>query len=284
MNMKDVGQPFEKLLAQARVAYQDKHEESATYWEIVWLLANRGDRPTLDATLPLARGDVFERSFAAAVLGPFAPRLHFNPLGAIDPPKRFASHEIISVLLEMLEVESDEGVLAALVASLGEHQEQDERIPAALGRFVGHPNSDIRWSIAVGLGSYESTEATEVLNLLSKDRDANVRDWATFGLVRQKGIDSPEAFRTLFARLEDLQAELRAQTIDGLGLRDNPLFTSNTTREFYGSGVPVEESGPRSGLLTALSEMAVDPVYEGDSPHVPLTYAHCEEIFYNRDY
>ncbi|RYG67961.1 hypothetical protein EON80_12585, partial [bacterium] len=169
----DTGQTLEELLAQARTAYDAENKDRDVdddydpladddYFDIVWLIGKRGNQSTLDRLLALTRGDDFERKFAVDVLGRFAfpsaidhDRQDQHEM-VLAYPERFASQRIIDRLLEMLEAENEEEVLSSLVSSLGQQQENDERIPLALQRFVDHPNDYLRWHLATGMGSYET--------------------------------------------------------------------------------------------------------------------------------
>lgn len=275
--MKDNGQAFETLLAQAREAYEEG-PESDTYWAIVWLLANRGDEETLAQVVPLTGGDAIARSFAASVLGPFAPRIDFEPDDIIEIPRRFASTEITDILLQMLVVEKEERVIDALVSSLGQHRDNDPRIPAAIGRFVQHPSTDIRWSIAVGLGSYETPEASELLLRLSADKDSGVRDWATFGLARHVSIDSPSIRSALVARLSDQHAEIRLKAIEGLALRHDPHVVTAFLQEFEDPCHWERLFLVVGRLQLSFQEMTAAPDYQGDRKQAQAAVELCEEI------
>lgn len=278
--MKDEGHSFEELVTRARAAYHAKNdaEQDDIYWDIVWLLAIRGDQTTFDTLLPLTSGDSFERSFSVSVLG------RFDPAPVSDEPafeaetERFASGEIIDLLLERLETETDEEVLESLVSSLGQHQESDERIPLALGRFLNHPNPNIRWLLAAGMGSYDTPEAVEMLIVLSSDDEIKVRDWATFGLGSLNSLDSTEIREALAARLEDEDPETRIEAIEGLALRHDPGVVPIVLREFDDHQEPKQPFLPTESLLTALREMGQVRNYSGDKAVLSAAIKRCEAL------
>ncbi|RYG67963.1 hypothetical protein EON80_12595 [bacterium] len=278
-SMTDDGQLFHQLATQARAAYEEDKDQSELFWDIVWMLSYRGDRETLEATLPLTRGDVFERKFAAAILGPFAPRVALEIDDIIRTPRRFASEQIIDVLLEMLVSETNEAVLGALVSSLGQYQELDIRIPAAIGQFLQYPNIDIRWSLAVGLARYDTPETTRMLIVLSSDRDASVRQWATFGLASLSQENSPEVRAALLARLKDKKTETRIEAIEGLALRRDLRVVPAVKQEFDDSAnAPWKPTRylPSERLMEALGSMANDPVFGSERAQVQGIIAHCQ--------
>lgn len=261
--MTDEGQTFEALVALAREA-----GDGDAYWDIIWILAHRGDQKTLEQTLDLTRGDAFGRSFSASVLG------------RLGVPQRFSSPEVIGRLLEMITVETDNDVISALVSALG-HQENEDRIPVALKRFLHHPDADIRWHLAVGLGGYETMRAIEMLIELSRDPEEKVRDWATFGLGTQCDLDTPEIRAALVERLDDEDEDTRAEAIFGLAKRKDRRAVDAVLKEFDAgsSGALLFQAiseTPDYRLLPALREMAASPEFPENDLDIQAAIAACE--------
>jgi HEAT repeat protein len=88
-----------------------------------------------------------------------------------------------------------------------------------MARVATHPDPEVRWAVAFALNRSQEPEATALLIELSADPDAEVRDWATFGLGTQRVDDSPELREALFARLTDEHRDTRCEALLGLARR-----------------------------------------------------------------
>jgi HEAT repeat protein len=73
--------------------------------------------------------------------------------------------------------------------------------------------------VAFGLGAVDTPEAREVLLKLIEDRDAEVRNWATFGLGRQNDADTDQIPAALAKALSDDDDGMRYEGIIGLARR-----------------------------------------------------------------
>ena len=130
----------------------------------------------------------------------------------------------LPVLLRLLEMDSEAQVRAAAAAALGHH-----KVPAtvpALARRAGDASEDVRFYVAMALGSFygenwrdedqpHREQAAAALLRLMDDRDADVRDWATFG-IPQGGHDTPWARARLWRALDDSDLDVRGEAAAGL--------------------------------------------------------------------
>ena len=132
--------------------------------------------------------------------------------------------ESFSIITTMLNEETDPVVLNAAIVALG-HLHNDTAIPAIL-HFVGHRDSGVRFATAFALGSvFEHPASLDGLIPLSRDSDADVRNWATFGIARSEH-DSPEVRVALAQRLDDPCEEARMESLIGLGKRKDPTIAA----------------------------------------------------------
>jgi HEAT repeat protein len=154
-----------------------------------FVLEQRATRDVLETASKLcASGNSNERRIAAKILG------------ELGIPERAFPDECLQVLLGLLEHPDYEVVQTGGLA-LG-----NLRHPGAipfLTKLKSHPDSGVRYSVAIGLLTYEDELAVQTLIELSEDEDEDVRDWATFGLGTQIELDTPEIRETLFKRLDD---------------------------------------------------------------------------------
>ena len=124
-------------------------------------------------------------------------------------PERTFPKECLSVLIQMLQKEKDVEVLSAILIALG-YLGGDEAIePAA--RFRWHPDPRVRHGVVLALTGYEDQRAVETLIALSQDEDADVQDWATFGLGTQIDLDTTVIRQALKGRLNDVDVVTAAR-------------------------------------------------------------------------
>jgi len=108
-------------------------------------------------------------------------------------------------------------VVSAALVALSHHT-----APEAIGlvsRFRHHANSEVRYGVVLALMGYELEEAIEPLIELTRDPNAQVRDWATFALGSQVEFDSQELRDALNARIADEDNDTRDEAIIGLARR-----------------------------------------------------------------
>jgi HEAT repeat protein len=174
------------------------------------ILRARGTREVLDAALELAdREDWQARRLAAEILG---------ELGWAD---RTFLDESVACLLELADDPHREVVIAALFG-LG-HRASSRGLTPLLAR-AAHDDVEMRYAVAWALPQVsEEPRAVAALLALSRDADADVRDWATFGLGTQLAeLDTPEIRAALLERTRDDDAGARGEALMGLVRRRDP--------------------------------------------------------------
>ncbi len=128
---------------------------------------------------------------------------------------RDESYELIT---NMLTGEQSPLVLDSAICALG-HLNNPQAIPIILG-YQGHPDRDVRFAVAVALGSFPNDpRSISGLLKLTTDPCSEVRDWAVFGLGVQGDSDSPEIREALFRCLNDPNVDVREEAAVGLGKR-----------------------------------------------------------------
>lgn len=149
-------------------------------------------------------------------------------LGQLGVPERVFPAESCSLLRGLLE-DADDRVLRAALAGLS-HQSDAKAVPL-VARLSGHPDPDMRYAVVLALTAYESASAIECLISLSRDPDAHVRDWATFGLGTQMESDIPQLRDALADRLEDPDDDARGEALVGLARRKDQRVVEVLKRE-----------------------------------------------------
>ena len=117
----------------------------------------------------------------------------------------------------MLEQAQEPGVLYSVAVALGHRQ--DPRAIEPLVGFKDHPDDLVRYGVVYGLLGHENALAVQTLIELALDPDADVRDWATFGLGSLLDADTPAIRAALFARLADGDSDTRGEAMVGLARR-----------------------------------------------------------------
>jgi len=183
-----------------------------TYWDYVMILHYRSTREVLEAARSLSRdANPAARSLGADILSQLGAGKHPFPVEAGD------------ILLQMLETETEPPVLRDIGVAFS--RLHDERALEPLLRLQHHPDPDVRFGVARGLGSAEGPQALAALIALSRDADPDVREWATFGLglqiTSEEGNAGPALRDALLARLADEDDATREEALLALAeLRD----------------------------------------------------------------
>jgi HEAT repeat protein len=201
------GATIDELFALARAA-----EDEDAYWACVSELHRRADDHTFRIADVLC--DSFatgERCLGADVLGQLGA---MEGQTAAEGPFASASGR---VLLRLLEEDDEPAVLSSAAIGLGHLR--DERAIDRLVALAPHGSADVRRAVVHGLMGYDDDRAVRALIVLSADKDASVRDWATFSLGMQIDRDTPDVREALAARLTDRDADTRDEAIRGLARR-----------------------------------------------------------------
>lgn len=151
----------------------------------------------------------FERALAADILGQLGVRDRVFPF-------RDASLAHLAHLLADVEPEVQSCALVAL-SHLGATEHAD-----AVRCLASHEHAGVRYGVAVALLGDAHPESVRVMIELSRDQDAEVRDWATFGLGAQIDVDTIEVREALWSRCSDPDSAIRAEGISGLVRRGDP--------------------------------------------------------------
>lgn len=196
------------LIAAALAEPADSHER----WKHVVALHRRGDDATFQAAARLlGEPDPGRRALAADILGQLGTDVDV-PVEA-RPFRRRAG----DLLVPRLGSEEDPEVLAAIAIAVGHLNE--ERAAPALHALRNHPDADLRHAVVFGLLGLDDDLAVASLIELSDDSEAEVRDWATFGLGTVLERDDDLIRSALLARIDDPDADTRAEALRGLANR-----------------------------------------------------------------
>jgi HEAT repeat protein len=188
-----------------KLAQDDSLPEGEERRAVVSELHRRGSSPVYEAaTRWCASQQPLLRSLGADVLG----QLGFSEGYPFAEPST-------QTLMELLKDREPNVVDSALVA-LGHLNTGDLHTICAL---VSHASPEVRYAVAFCLGGRDDELAIQTLERLSRDEDADVRNWATFGLGTLSKADTPALRDALLERLADDDADVRGEAMRGLALR-----------------------------------------------------------------
>ncbi len=237
-------------------------------WRAVQALHWRGGRDVFDRAAALCQGArPIERMTGADVLAELGLPDHDYP------------DEATAILAALLERERDARVLASVLTAFGHLGGPPDLGVAA--PLADHADPAVRHSLAYALGFREEPLAVETLIALTRDEEANVRDWATFGLG-QGDADSPALRDALAVRLDDEDDDVRAEAIAGLARRRDdraldPLIAAIRGQE---TGPQIFEACETMADRRLVPELLYLRIIHADRPEILVAIdqaiAHCD--------
>ncbi|MHB9023788.1 MAG: HEAT repeat domain-containing protein [Armatimonadota bacterium] len=144
--------------------------------------------------------------------------------GILEDAEGFLA-EISRTLFSMLETEREASVLVSTAAALGHLACAEYYRPSIIPSLVSmstHPHENVRYAVTGALWGIDDERAISTLLKLMTDSDADVRDWATFGIGTSSDADSPEIREALVSRLADEEPIVWGEALVGLAKRGDP--------------------------------------------------------------
>jgi HEAT repeat protein len=211
-------EPLEDLFAKT---LSDDYDSDSS-WEAVHALRTLGSREAFErAAAWCSAQESVKRARGADILAQIGK--------TAEHPFNSFPEDSFSVVSGMLGRETEPLPLASAIYALGHIG--DSRAVSLIVQHRSHANANVRFAVACALGSFaDDPLARQALIQLMDDVDADVRDWATFGLGVLGREDSPEIRDALAARLNDFCDDAREEAMIGLAKRQDqrvltPLIT-----------------------------------------------------------
>jgi len=226
-------------------------------WNALSLLQRRGSAGTLGQLRVLARSaNAHRRALAMDI----AAQLHVPGQAGRHAAEAFAPEKTAALLVAGLS-DANPRVLQAAIFGLA-HRPAAAALPVLLG-LADHPDSRIRFALARALGSYAEPEATAALMHLARDRDDDVRDWATFGIGALRDADDEAIRALLWANAHDPDRDVRGEAVVGLARRGDPrviglLKERLNDGDCRGYELEAVQEMPRPELLVPLHTLLAD--------------------------
>ena len=233
------------------------HSAPGAAWNAVALLQRRGCAVTLAQVQVLARSaNAHRRALAMDI----AAQLQLPGRAGMADPAAFAPEATQALLVAGLS-DPNAGVLQAAICGLA-HRPSAIALPRLLA-LLEHPAARIRLALARTLGSYAEPEATAALMRLARDRDDDVRDWATFGIGALRDTDDEAVRALLWTNAHDPDRDVRGEAVVGLARRGDPRVVDLLKERLNGGdcrGYELEavQEMPRPELLEPLQTLLAD--------------------------
>lgn len=177
-------------------------------------------------------------------------------LSQLGIPERTYPDQCLATVLPLL-VDEAAGVVRSAIYAL--HHIDSLQAAPHIAPLATHLNDDIREAVAFGLNAVDTSEAHDVLLKLMRDRSADVRNWATFGIARQSDIDNLDVRGALVANLADPDDEVRYEAAIGLARRrDNRSV--KILKQLLHEDPDDTFAQEAAGILLDLSETETDTV------------------------
>ncbi len=179
-------------------------------WEAVRSLHEMGSRAVFEkAANWCGSDDAKERSRGADVLA---------QLGRSEERRNSFPEESFMVLAGMALNEQETRPLCSAITALGHLA--DHRAVPLVAHYRSHSDPRVRYAVAYACSSVPDERLSmEALLELMRDEDADIRDWATFGIGTLSSLDSAEIREHLVAALGDPSEDVRQEALAGLAKR-----------------------------------------------------------------
>jgi HEAT repeat protein len=229
----------------------------------------------IDAIVRECPDDVYEA--ASRLLtdpGDDARTLGADILGRLVTVDQGQRVRVSRTLRTALVIERSPRAVASIVAALGHVGD-----PATLDLvfpLVAHASAEVRLAVAFAVATLSlqplGPQSRVALIRLSRDANAEVRDWATHALGTLSDADGPDVRDALLARAEDQCPEARAEALFGLAVRHDPRAVPHLIRALRSPHVhglevdaAAEAADPR--LLPALFALRVSGLADSTRVH-----------------
>jgi hypothetical protein len=224
----------------------ESSENVHSYWNCVYELHVRGNDEVFQQAEKLCRNTgTTEKILGIDILA---------QLGIGDKPYRGKS---LTIIRSFLDPQTNPKILNSALVAIGHLQNSDDtKGIRKISAFADHKSEDVRFGVVRALMTHEDRVSITTLIRLTRDKSAEVRDWATFALGSQIDTDTPAIRKALIGRLDDSDCDTRCEAILGLAIRKDKRVLHVLQQELM-------KSSPTSLIFEAAEEY-------GDKSLLPL--------------
>lgn len=217
---KQVNKLFTRLLT---------NKTQRTYWDNISALRKIVTEEVFDRAFQLANSTIEKEK----IIG-------IDVLVQLGHTPRFRQKETLVLCFKLLEQKQPSEVLSSILYGIGHNNENITKHQAdKLCIFKDHPTSEVREGLVFALLKIEYYTPINTLIFLSKDKIADIRNWATFGLGTQIEKSNKKIINALWERVDDTDEETKMEAIVGLAKRNenvkNVIIKELTQQDEFGS-------------------------------------------------
>ncbi|GGD36439.1 HEAT repeat domain-containing protein [Flavobacterium orientale] len=213
------------------------NKSNENYWKYISELRKRKTKDIFEKSIELTKSEISkEKIIAINILAQFGyPRLH--------------QKEILKTYFNLLKTEKDKNVISSILYAIGHNNDNlTEKQIDIVCSFKNHKSVNVRHGLVSAILTIDKTKPIITLIQLTKDKDSDIRDWATFGIGTQIETDNPIIRETLWKRINDSDENTRFEAIIGLAKRKDEKIKDVLKNEL----LKIDEFG--SLILEAIEE------------------------------
>ncbi|MGB0429319.1 MAG: HEAT repeat domain-containing protein [Bacteroidia bacterium] len=182
-----------------------------TYWENIRELRKRPNPYVFKKAVELMKnGSEKEMNIGVDILAQLGAR------------PRYRQNEIIEICFGLLEKKRSPQMLESILSAISHNNENlNQAQIQALTHFKNHNYQYVKFALVQTLAGLEQKKAIDTLIELSRDKNSEIRDWATFSLGTQIRTKSSEISHALWERINDKSELVRFEAIAGLAKRQD---------------------------------------------------------------
>lgn len=214
------------------------NKSNKNYWKYISELRKRKSKDIFKKSIELTKSEISkEKIIGINVLAQFGyPRLH--------------QKEILKIYFSLLKTEKDKNVISSILYGIGHNNDKlTENQIDIVCSFKNHKSVNVRHGLVSAILAIDKTKPINTLIQLTKDKDSDIRDWATFGIGTQIETDNLIIRETLWERINDSDENTRFEAIFGLAKRKDQKIKDILKNEL----LKIDEFG--SLILEAIEEL-----------------------------
>ena len=214
------------------------NKSNINYWKYISELRKRKSKDIFEKSIELTKSEISKEK----IIG-------INVLAQFGYP-RLQQKEILKRYFSLLKTDKDKNVISSILYAIGHNNDNlTEKQIDIVCSFKNHKSVNVRHGLVSAILAIDKTKPINTLIQLTKDKDSDIRDWATFGIGTQIETDNLIIRETLWERINDSDENTRFEAIIGLAKRKDQKIKDIIKNEL----LKIDEFG--SLILEAIEEL-----------------------------